>query len=170
MSVSISVFQYIADQEFIPVPLIPNQYHSILSGFFLFLISSSLFWQWWTWLPLCNLYPVTSAPSSCRDPVLSAQAHAGPPLPYSSSADMKNSSHSLADACFAQPWLMAFVLNHARRKERKKLTYLKPFFGILYIVFCNNFSWLCTIMCLLWHRNWTDGGNWTDGKCIVHWC
>lgn len=130
------LFQYfsihIADQEFIPVPLIPTQYHSILSSFFLFLICSST--------PFSDsdepdFHYVTSIlsllpPRHARTlffllrlwyPML------GHHRPHSSSADMKNSSHSLAHACFAQCCLMAFILNHGRGKARKKLTYLKPF-------------------------------------------
>lgn len=72
----------IANQEFIPIPLIPCTIEFFLV-FSLFLFEAP-FWQWWTWLPLYNQCPVTSGSSSFKDPPLPPWAltpDTGPPPP-----------------------------------------------------------------------------------------
>ena len=151
LSVYIDTLKYlyfgtcISNQAFIPIPLIPTQYHRILSSFLLFLICSPFF----DGDELDSRY-ATSIPSLLPSPHSRTllfllrlwRSTLGHRSPHPSSADTASSPHaetaflSQSDACLVQPCLMAFVLNFARRRGRKMSTfYLKLFLVYLYIVF-----------------------------------
>lgn len=124
-----------------PIPLIPTQYHRILSSFLLFLICSPFFDG--DELDSCYVTGIPSLLPSPHSRTLLFLLRLWRPMlghrcPHPSGADTASSPHaetaflSQSDACFVRPCLIAFVLNFARRRGRKTSTWYLKLFLVYY--------------------------------------